>query len=144
MFRRILIPVDGTAGSEKAVPYAVGLAQALDAEVVICHVINTPITPTAAEEERAAARYATKVAERIRSAEVAIKTQVRRGDPPTEIKKAAVHWNADAIVMATRGRQRVEKLVLGSVADAVVRDSHLPVLLVSSRQRLKRTSRRAA
>ena len=45
----------------------------------------------------------------------------------------AAEWNVDAIVMATRSLRRVQKLVLGSVADIVVRDSRLPVLLVSSR-----------
>jgi len=144
MFRRILVPVDGTAGSEKAVPYALGLARALDAEVVVCHVVTTPLTPNAPGEERDGARYVTKIAERFRTGGVATKTQLRRGDAPQEIKEAALDWNVDAIVMATRSRQHLERLMLGSVADAVVRDSRLPVLLVCSRQQLRRGARRAA
>ncbi len=139
MFRRILVPFDGTSGSEKAIPYALELAQALNAEVVICHVITAPVTPNSSGQKRDATQYVTRIAQRFRVAGVAAKTRVRRGDPSLEINKAAVDWDIDAIVMATRSRRRLEKLMLGSVADAVVRDSRLPVLLVSSRQRLKRT-----
>ena len=144
MFQRILLPVDGTAGSERAIPYALGLAQALDAEVVICHVISAPLTPNMANEERDAAQYVARIAERFRADGVPAKTLVRRGDPPLEINKAAIDWNVDAVVMATRGRRRLQKLVLGSVADIVVRESRLPVLLVSSRHKLRKTGNRAA
>ena len=144
MFRRILVPVDGTAGSERAIPYALGLAHALDAEVVICHVISAPLTPNMANEERDAAEYVGRIAGRFRAKRVVAKTLVRRGDPPLELNKAAIDWNVDAVVMATRSRQRLQKLVLGSVADVVVRESRLPVLLVSSRRKLRATRNRAA
>ncbi len=144
MFQRILVPVDGTAGSERAVPYAIGLAQALGAEIVVCHVLTTPVTPASAAEEPAAARYVAHVAERFREEGVTTRTLVRRGEAPMEINKAATEWNVDAVVMATRSRQRVQKLMLGSVADVVVRDSRLPVLLVSSRGSMKKAVRRVA
>ncbi len=142
MFHRILVPVDGTAGSERAVPYALGLAQSLGAETIICHVITTPVATNSSSERRDADQYTTKIAQRFRSAGVSVKTQIRRGDAPAEIKKAAVDWNVDAIVMATRSRRRLEKLMLGSVADIVVSDSRLPVLLVSSRRKLKKVGER--
>ncbi len=144
MFQRILVPVDGTAGSERAIPYAIGLAQALDAEIVVCHVLTTPVTPASAAEEPAAAKYVARMAERFREEGVTVRTLVRRGEAPMEINKAATEWNVDAVVMATRSRQRVQKLMLGSVADVVVRDSRLPVLLVSSRKQMKKAVRRAA
>ena len=143
MFRRILVPVDGTPGSEQVIPYATDLAVALDAEVVICHVITSPDAPTASTSERQAAQYASRIAQHFRDAGVTVKTQVRRGDPPLEIKRTAVDWEVDAIVMATRSRRRLEKLMLGSVADAIVRDCRLPVLLISSRRKAK-AARRAA
>ncbi len=139
MFRRILVPIDGTSGSEKVIPYAIELAQALDAHVVVCNVITTPVAAGSSGERRDAAQYVTRIAQRFRKAGVTAKTHVPRGDASMEINKAAADWDIDAIVMATRSRRRLEKLMLGSVADAVVRDSRLPVLLVSSRRRLKRT-----
>ncbi len=144
MFRRILVPVDGTKGSETVIPYAVELASALDAEVVLCHVITTPRAANSSAARRQADLYLSGIAKRFASAGLTAKSQVRRGDPGVEINTTALDWGVDAIVMATRSRRRVEKLVLGSVADAVVRDSRLPVLLVSSRKPLKQASRRAA
>lgn len=144
MFKRILAPVDGSPGSEQAVPYALGVAQALDAEVVVCHVLTTAITANSPVEEREAADYVGRLAERFRAAGVAAKMLVRRGDASLEINKAAHEWNVDAIVMATRGRQRLQKLVLGSTADAVVRDSRLPVLLVPARGKAEESAGRVA
>ncbi len=144
MFQRILLPIDGTADSEKAVPYALGLAQSLGAEVVVCCVIPTPLTPNSPNEERDTAKYVGRIAQRFRSAGLDVKTHVRRGEPAREIEKAALESNADAIVMATRSRQRLQKLMLGSVADLVVRDSQLPVLLVSSAWQADRALHRAS
>jgi len=133
MFQRILVPVDMTEGSEVVIPYAIGLAKALDAEVVLCHVVTEPAGTNASYARKLAAQYIGGVALRFRNEGIAVKTQVRSGEPSVAIRTAAVDWDVDAIVMATRSRRRLEKLMLGSVADAVVRDSHLPVLLVSSR-----------
>ncbi len=134
MFKRILVPVDGSTGSEQAVPYARDLAKALDADVVICTVITMPAAPNSSSRDQEADTYVNRIADRFRRKGITVKTQVSRGDAPYEIKKSAIKWNVDAIVMATRSRQRVQKLMLGSVADIIVRDSHLPVLLVSSRK----------
>ena len=144
MFQRILVPVDGTTGSERAIPYAIALARALEAEIVVCHVLTTPVTPGSAAEEPAAAKYVARIAGRFREEGVATRTLVRRGQAALEINRAATEWNVDAVVMATRSRRRVEKLMLGSVADVVVRDSQLPVLLVSSRRQLKKAVRQVA
>lgn len=133
MFKRILVPVDGSPGSERAVPYALGMARSLDAEVVVCHVLTTPLTANSASEEREASEYVGRLAERFRAAGLTVKMIVRRGDASLEIRKTASEWNADAIVMATRARQGVQRLVLGSVTEAVVRDANLPVLVVSAR-----------
>lgn len=135
MFKRILVPVDGTIGSEQAVPYAKALAKVLDAEVIVCTVNTMPAAPNSSSRDQDANIYVNKVADHFRRAGITVKTQVRRGEAPYEIKRAAVDWKVDAIVMATRSRQRVQRLVLGSVADIIVRDCRLPVLLVSSRRR---------
>jgi nucleotide-binding universal stress UspA family protein len=135
MYQRLVVPVDGTAGSETAVPVALALAQAFSAEVIVCHVVTTPAGAKSSSAPYDAARYVSDVAARFIENGVAAKTQLQRGDPARQIHRTAVAWGADAIVMATRSRRRVEKLVLGSVADSVVRDCHLPVLLVSQRGR---------
>ena len=140
MYRRIVVPVDGSAGSETAVPHALGLARAFQAEVIVCHVVTAAEGTKKADVPDGAAEYASRIAERFLTGGVAAKTDVRRGDPAFQIRKSAAAWGADAVVMATRSRRRVEKLVLGSVADEVVRDSRLPMLLVSARNRTKRAN----
>jgi nucleotide-binding universal stress UspA family protein len=135
MFHRILLPLDGSAGSETAAPFALGLAKALDAEVIVCQIITTPVTPNSGGEEREAGEYTARVAERFRDEGIVVKTLVRRGQAPNEIEKAALEWGVDAICMATHARRPLDKLVLGSVADVLVRNTQLPVLLVSSQKR---------
>jgi nucleotide-binding universal stress UspA family protein len=135
MFRKILLPIDRSARSRTAVPHASELAKSLGAEVLVLHVLTGPVTPSASAEEPEAADYVAGVAKRLRKAGVKAKTRVQRGDAATGIRGAAIEWGADAVVMATRGRQGLQKLVLGSVAEAVVRDSHVPVLLISTRVR---------
>jgi nucleotide-binding universal stress UspA family protein len=125
--------VDGSAGSEAAVPHALELAQAFDAVVIVCHVITQPDGAKKADPELDAIEYVRRIAQRLRDAGISTKTQVQRGDPALQIRKTAQAFGADAIVMATRGRRGVERLMLGSVADEVVRDAKLPVLLVSAR-----------
>jgi nucleotide-binding universal stress UspA family protein len=141
MFQRILLPVDGSQGSETAVPYALGIAKLADAEVIVCQVITSPVTPNSAVEEHEAAEYVSWVAERFREEGVTVKTLVRRGNAPQEIRKAAIDWGVDAVCMATHARRPLDKLMLGSVADIVVRESHLPVLLVSQ-QKAKQSKRK--
>jgi nucleotide-binding universal stress UspA family protein len=140
MFQRILVPVDGTTGSETVIPYAIAMAKALDAEVIVCHVVTVPSGTNASNARKLAAQYVDDVSRRFRDEGIAVKTRVRSGEPSIGIRKTAVEWEVDGIVMATRSRRRVEKLMLGSVADQVVRDSHLPVLLVSSRYEQKKRS----
>lgn len=134
MFSRILVPLDGRSASETVIPSALEFARSVGAEVVLCHVITGPLAANASAQPRYAVEYLRDVAQLFLAAGISCKTQVRRGDPAIEIKTIALDWSVDAIVMATRSRRKVEKFVLGSVADAVVRDSHLPVLLVSSRK----------
>jgi nucleotide-binding universal stress UspA family protein len=132
MFTRVLVPVDGTASSEKVLPYAIDLAKKTGAEVVLCHVITGPLAANASSQPRYAVQYVEDVALGFASEGINVRTQIRRGDPAVEIRSTALDWDVDLIVMATRGRRRVTKLMLGSVADEVVRDSRLPVLLISS------------
>jgi nucleotide-binding universal stress UspA family protein len=138
MFQRFLVPVDGAPGSETVIPYAINLARELGSEVVLCHVVTVPSGSGASGARKLAAQYVSDVARRFADEGIAVKTQVREGEPAAAIRKCAVEWEVEAIVMATRSRRRVEKLMLGSVADQVVRDSHLPVLLVSSRYQAKK------
>ena len=138
---RILVPTDFSDHATAAVRYAAPLAKRFGAEVVLVHATATrppfvPLPgsggvfiPTYEENDR----FAYAALERARSAHlggVKAHTRLAFGKPADAILQAAHASAADMIVMATRGRRGLARVVLGSVAEAVVRRSELPVLTV--------------
>lgn len=141
MFKRLLIPVDGTRRSASVVPLAVQLAKGFGCTVKLLNVIDTrklnggSIVPTPAARKLAeveveqADEYLRTIALRLEGHGISARREVRIGDPVKEILSVADESGCDAITMATRARRNLGRLVFGSVADAVVRESRLPVLL---------------
>jgi nucleotide-binding universal stress UspA family protein len=144
--RRILVPTDGSPGSEKALPYATIVASAQNAEMIVVSVIDDlPIVApgygaTSAaiyeeilrDNENAAKSHLEGIARKLTAAGIPVRTAVRRG--PTAA--ALLDWEAeetpDLLVMATHGRTGLPRFALGSVADRMVREGTTPVLLVRS------------
>jgi nucleotide-binding universal stress UspA family protein len=77
-----------------------------------------------------AEEYLAPVAVELRKKGVRVRTQVRRGQPSEEIVLAAHETGADLIAMTTHGRSGLGRLLFGSVAEAVLRESRLPVFLM--------------
>jgi nucleotide-binding universal stress UspA family protein len=82
------------------------------------------------EQRRAAQALVTKVADRLRSKGLNAKTLVMQGEPRIKIVDVASKWNADLIVLGSHGRKGLERLLMGSVSDAVVRHAPCSVLVV--------------
>jgi nucleotide-binding universal stress UspA family protein len=141
--RSILVPVDFSPASEQSVDYACGLARRLGASIHLLHVVEGTMTgdlhwepyseETAAHFERlrqeGGARLAATAA-RIEGHRVRTTREVRGGNPATEIKKAALDYGADLIIMATHGRTGLSRALLGSVAEEVVRSAWCPTLVI--------------
>lgn len=117
----VLIPLDGSALSEAVVPVATTLAPT---QVTFLHVIEDLETPAAAEAMLLAAR------QRGGLTEERCQSLVRRGRPADAILAAANEVGATLIALSTHGRTGFNRLVLGSVAEEVVRAASPPVLLV--------------
>jgi nucleotide-binding universal stress UspA family protein len=110
-------------------------------EVVLVRV-NRPVAPQVIEGSRHmivedpetsrvdAEEYLAPVAVELRKKGVRVRTQVRRGQPSEEIVLAAHEIGADLIAMTTHGRSGLGRLLFGSVAEAVLRESRLPVFLM--------------
>jgi nucleotide-binding universal stress UspA family protein len=148
MYGRILVPLDGSELGEAVLPHVEGLADRLRAEVTLIRVANVPATlvaeaspmegpmPTelindAIDAEASEAReYLAGVSDRLKQANVQAHWEVVEGEPARAIIDAAHRHDNDLIAMATHGRSGLPHLLLGSVAYRVLRDSHLPVLLV--------------
>ena len=141
MYRRVLVPLDGSSLAEAVVPFILQIARPLDLEVILVRVMPR-IMPLAIEGTRhfmpddVAARlkeareYLASVATDLRGHGVRVTTEARHGDPVTELVAAARETGADLIAMTTHGRRGISRLLFGSVAEAVLRQAEVPVLMM--------------
>jgi len=125
MFQTILVPVDGSALAEQALPYASALARATGGRLVLVGAA-LPSRETAAQAEV----NLDQVAGRLRGAGVAAEARVYVTPADEAIRDASRQEHADCIVMTTHGRSGVDRWIYGSVADAVLRQADLPVLVI--------------
>lgn len=144
MYKKILIAVDGGATSQRGLAEGLRLAKATGGRVMLVHVVNALIL----ESEIASTAYYQALAEAFRRAGSDILENAARAaraaDVPFEqkmIEKIGAHasdeiiaaakdWRADLIVLGTHGRRGLRRLVMGSDAELVLRQSPVPVLLV--------------
>jgi nucleotide-binding universal stress UspA family protein len=138
---RILVAVDDGEPARWAARVAERLAKAVDAEVVLLHVIDpvSSIPPEMAatwEIERIRSAMRQRGDELLAAARVRVdptlrvEPLVREGAAGDEIVGAAREWEATLVVMGTRGRGRLASFLLGSTADEVIRRAHCPVVTV--------------
>jgi len=133
MFETILLPTDGSECARVAADYATDLAKHYDATVHVLHVVDYRLVQTGVEYdewEDDAAETVESVADRIESEGVATEREVRTAVPHEAILEYATAADADLVVMGTHGRTGVERYLLGSVTEKVVRRSNAPVLTV--------------
>ena len=143
--RRILCPVDFSRFSQHALEQAVTLARDFDAEVTVLHASAVaPITSLApigaplaleparltVEERRAVATELDEFTRDAGAAGLSLATRLIEKDAVAAIVETATAWPADLIVMGTHGRTGFERLLLGSVAEKVLRKAPCPVLTV--------------
>jgi nucleotide-binding universal stress UspA family protein len=126
-FQRILVALDGSDFSEQALPYAETLAKELSAELLLLAVPQAPDEVQGARESQA---YLNKVADTLKQHRLKVHTVVAGRSPAETIIEQSMTDSVDLIVLATRGRGGVARLLLGSVAGQVVRGASCPVLLV--------------
>jgi nucleotide-binding universal stress UspA family protein len=148
MYKRVLVPLDGSALAEAILPFVLQIAGPLDLEVILVRVMPH-IMPHAIEDTRhfmaddVAARleeareYLGGVATDLHGRGVRVTTDARHGDPVAELVAAARETGADLIAMTTHGRSGIGRLLFGSVAEAVLRQAEIPVLMMrlTARQR---------
>ncbi len=134
--RIVLVPLDGSRLAETALDAAVGFAREgatlvlLRAAEAHASLLMDPNEAQVAAVSEADA-YLAGVAERIRRAGAAdVATSVWYGPPAESIAEAAAYRKADLIVMSTHGRSGLGRLVLGSVAESVLRATSTPILML--------------
>lgn len=138
MYEEILVPTDGSAGMDAVIDHAASLAREHDATLRALYVVDTasltdlPMETSwegVSEALKQEGRTALKEVER-RVTEVPIETKMVEGSPARDIVSYAQKEGCDLIVMGTHGRAGFDRLLLGSVAERVVRSSTVPVLTI--------------
>lgn len=139
-WKKICCPVDFSETSRVALETAAGLARREEAELTLLFVLETPaavaefpilpaefLEQTIREVERKLDRWRTE-AEHLRGAPA--KAEVVSGSPAHEIVRYAREGGFDLVVVGTHGRTGIRHMVLGSVAERVIREAHCAVLVV--------------
>lgn len=157
---RVLVPLDGSAFSRQALPYLRSLIDPERFDVTLLRVAATPEGVTSppprpvaldgwlmghGEPDRTHPIFQSQVwdglkaelrhelepeVQQLRQAGFFVTTQVRFGDAAEEIIELAESEKVSMVIMATHGRSGLQRLVLGSVAEAVLRRLHIPVMMV--------------
>jgi nucleotide-binding universal stress UspA family protein len=136
-FTTILVPLDGSALAEAALMPAIDLARERSAKLLLLRAAEAHTFPTADPTEaqvaavRDAEQYLAKMRDVTRRGNVAdVDVTVWYGPPAQAIVEAAQHRQADLLVMSSHGRSGLGRLVLGSVAETVLRSTAVPILLI--------------
>ena len=140
LFRKVLIATDGSEYTKKAVDYGIELAINTGAKLQAIYVVDTggyKSIPLSApmkyafsllrQEGDMAIKY---VAEKAEAAGLEVEGIIAEGHPAEEIMKCAEKNSIDHIVMGTLGKSGLDRFLLGSVADKVIRNSRIPVIVV--------------
>ena len=146
MFAKILVPLDGSKLAECALKPAFTIAQKFKSDILLVRIampvqsaMGLPaMTPFANDlrhanlerEAEEAGSYLINIRARWVDPEVSVRSEVLQGVPPKMIAAVANEQQIDLIVMSTHGRTGFDRLIYGSVAEAVLRGVHIPVLLV--------------
>jgi len=134
MYNEILYPTDGSDSSDTAFSHAVALAKQFDATLHILHVVNTSYQDIGATGKSLSSlkengkSILAEATERAESEGVEVEGHLEEGKPFRVI--VDVGADLDVIVMATRGQTGINRYLLGSVTEKVVRTSDTPVLTV--------------
>jgi len=144
MYKRILVPVDGSDIAKRGLDEAIRLSKSLDAKLKIVHIVDDSALALTPETGLAAAPIVEDMAEggkqileqaRARTAGEGVEAEVVlhenfTGRVADLITEEAKKWSADLIVMGTHARKGLRHAIVGSEAEAVVHGSSVPVLLV--------------
>ena len=146
MYKRVLVPLDGSELAESVLPLLTEIAGPLDMTIVLVRVLE-PIPPMAVEStgpivvddldtrRRDAAEYLAPIAIGLRARGIETTWTVRVGRAEEEIIAAARTARADLIAMSTHGRSGLGRLLFGSVAEQVLRHADVPVFLMRDTRR---------
>ncbi|HYE29991.1 MAG TPA: universal stress protein [Methylomirabilota bacterium] len=142
--KRILVPVDFSGCSKRAVQYAIAFARQFNADVLLLHVVQldyaaiemSPLDITAVERQihESVRQRLTKFIEGLDVSHVSVEQRVLCGNVKKQILNEAQAYKPDLIIVGTHGETGLRHALLGSVAESVVRHANCPALTVRERE----------
>lgn len=143
-YEKILLTTDGSKRSEAAVDQAVGLARKFDAEIHILHVVDVGVDSSydsvnelmsqldsVENLEEFGEKAVESLQKQVEDKGLTPEVTVRQGVPHRKILDYVDEKDMDLIVMSTHGRSGLDRMLLGSVTEKVIRSSKIPVLTVT-------------
>ena len=155
MFEKILVPLDGSTYSARAIPYAIAMAEKFDSEIILLQVVRpvSPLAPTsptgtliaspatnkllvqqAAEEQTqnidGVRCYLEYQANLIRGQQLKVSYKIVVGDPAEAIIEFCQKEAISLVIMTTTGKSGLKRALLGSVTDRVIREPGFPVFAI--------------
>ena len=147
MYKNILVPLDGSELAECALPHAGEIALKCGADIILVSVteriqgyrpvadyrssLKTELVSEAAGKlEKQGQKYLDRVAKGLESKGIKVQTEMLMGNPAEELTIYTKTENCDLVIMASHGRSGPSRWTHGSVAEKVIRTSHVPVLMV--------------
>ena len=142
MYKKILVPLDGSDLAERAIWHAAEVAKGTDAEIILLHAILVPmpvgenrfsrVTEKTLLEKvsRESSEYLDRIGADLRAKGHKVRAVVDGRPPADAILHVSDQEGADLIVMSTHGRTGLSRLVMGSTAESVLRATHRTIMLV--------------
>jgi len=154
LFKKILVPLDGSEHSLRALEIAIQIAKKFDGKITLIHVYSVTIRPVIMPEpttltppmipamtpaevskaveatRKAGASILTDGEQKVKAKEVQVETLLKEGHTVQEIIRTAKEGKFDLIVIGGRGISKIRELLLGSVTDGVIHHAPCPVLVI--------------
>lgn len=139
MFQKILVPLDGSDHSLRALKISIQISKEFNGEITLIHVYSevwpygmfaTSIEQCIEAARKAGADILADGKKKARTERVEVETLLKEGHPVEEILKTAKKGDFDLIVMGARGISRIRGILIGSVSDGVTRHAPCPVFVV--------------
>ncbi|AII59851.1 MAG: universal stress protein [Dehalococcoides mccartyi] len=143
MYKKILVPLDGSKVAEGVLPHAKALAFSEGSQILLINVVSNPAMEFAFSDPAIAAisvneqvdtgkEYMASIGNKLKSEGYDVRVLLREGGAAEVILKTAEEEKVDVIAMSTHGRSGAARWLLGSVAERVVRHSNIPIMLIRS------------
>jgi len=152
MFEKILVPIDGSTHSLRAVEIAIQIAKKFHGKITLIHVYSAGIAPIEMPEpsrmagsipilapvdyskvieamKKAGNKILEESAKKVEAEEVKVEKLLVEGHVVEKIIKTASEGDFDLIVIGPRGLSKIKQMILGSVSDGVIHHAHCPVLV---------------